>query len=186
MRIIYLQSVNTSPDNHEMDKRLSVMEERMNTIQANLDKTLQEFKTDAEKHDKEAARHETVNTRWIIASILATAGLIVIILGFMLRFFWLCSFAKNVLRPLFFFGCTYHKNQRRTLRTHLRLLIDTITRIVYLQSMNTLPDHHELDKRLAIMEERMKTMNAQNENAIDHMNSLMADLKTGCDSCMVY
>ena len=87
MRIIYLQSVNTSPDNHEMDKRLSVMEERMNTIQANLDKTLQEFKTDAEKHDKEAARHETVNTRWIIASILATAGLIVIILGFMLRFF---------------------------------------------------------------------------------------------------
>jgi len=61
------------------------MEERMNTIQANLDKTLQEFRIDAEKRDKEAARRETANTRWIMASILAAAGLIVIILGFMLR-----------------------------------------------------------------------------------------------------
>ena len=70
------------------------MEERMNTIQANLDKTLQEFKTDAERRDKEAARREieaarreTANTRWIMASILAAAGLSVIILGFMLSFF---------------------------------------------------------------------------------------------------
>jgi len=61
------------PDNHELDKRLAVMEERMNTIQANLDKTLQEFKTDAErretaaeKRDKEAAQRETANMRWII------------------------------------------------------------------------------------------------------------------------
>ena len=86
------------PDNHELDKRLSVMEERMNNIQANLDKTLnavqanldktlQEFKTDAERRDKEAARREieaarreTANTRWIIASILAAAGLIIIFL----------------------------------------------------------------------------------------------------------
>jgi len=37
---------------HELDKRQSVLEEKMNTLQANLDKTLQEFKTDAEKRDK--------------------------------------------------------------------------------------------------------------------------------------
>ena len=90
--------MNAPPDNHELDKRLSVMKERMNTIQANLDKTLnavqanldktlQEFKTDAERRDKEAARRETeaarretANTRWIIASILAAAGLFIIFL----------------------------------------------------------------------------------------------------------
>jgi len=74
-----------TPDNQELDKRLVVLEERMNTIQANLDKTLQEFKTDAERRDKEAAQRETTNTRWIMASILAAAGLIVIILGFLIR-----------------------------------------------------------------------------------------------------
>jgi len=74
-----------TPDNQELDKRPVVLEERMNTIQANLDKTLQEFKTDAERRDKEAAQRETTNTRWIMASILAAAGLIVIILGFLIR-----------------------------------------------------------------------------------------------------
>ena len=44
--------------------------------------------------------------------------------------------------------------------------------------MNTPPDNHELDKRLAVMEERMKTINAKNESAIDRMNALIADLKT--------
>ena len=57
----------------------------MNAIQANLDKTLQELKTDAERRDKEAAQRETTNTRWIMASILAAAGLIVIILGVLIR-----------------------------------------------------------------------------------------------------
>ena len=46
------------PDNHELDKRLSVMEERMNTIQANLDKTLQEFKTEAEKRETAAEKRD--------------------------------------------------------------------------------------------------------------------------------
>ncbi|MCY4304183.1 MAG: hypothetical protein OXC62_05295 [Aestuariivita sp.] len=98
MRIVYLQNMNTPPDNHKLDKRLAVMEERMNIIQANLDrtlnavqanldKTLQEFKTNAERRDKEAVRRETASTRWIMASILAAKGLSVIILGFMLSFF---------------------------------------------------------------------------------------------------
>ena len=47
-----MMEMSEAPDNHELDKRLAVLEERMNTIQANLDKTLQEFKTDAEKRDK--------------------------------------------------------------------------------------------------------------------------------------
>ncbi|MCY4207618.1 MAG: hypothetical protein OXD29_06665 [Roseovarius sp.] len=49
--------------NHELDKRLAVLEERMNTIQANLDATLKTiqanldatlnaFRADAEKRDK--------------------------------------------------------------------------------------------------------------------------------------
>ena len=63
------------------------LDKTLNAVQANLDKTLQEFKTDAERRDKEAARRETANTRWIMASILAAAGLSVIILGFMLSFF---------------------------------------------------------------------------------------------------
>ena len=38
--------------NHELDKRPAVLEERMNTIQANLDATLNAFRADAEKRDK--------------------------------------------------------------------------------------------------------------------------------------
>ena len=84
---------------HEPDKRLAVLEEKMNTLKAEntsaqerLNATLERFRTDmanskidAERRDKEAAQRETINTRWIMASILAAAGLIVIILGFMLR-----------------------------------------------------------------------------------------------------
>ena len=102
---------------HELDKRLAVMEERMNTLKAENETAFERLRSDmarrdvetanrdAEKEtaferlcsdmarrdvetanrDKEAARRETVNTRWIMASILAAAGLIVIILGFMLR-----------------------------------------------------------------------------------------------------
>ena len=77
------------------------MEERMNTLKAEntsaqerLNATLERFRTDmanskidaerrdkeAKKRDKEATHRETANTRWIMASILATAGLIVILL----------------------------------------------------------------------------------------------------------
>ncbi len=37
---------------------------------------------------------------------------------------------------------------------------------------------HEFDKRLAVLEERMNSMHAKNESAIDRMNALIADLKT--------
>lgn len=57
----------------------------MNTIQANLDKTLQEFKTDAErretaaeKRDKEAAQRETANMRWIIGGLVLACTAIVV------------------------------------------------------------------------------------------------------------
>ena len=43
---------------HELDKRLAVLEERMNTTQANLEKTLQEFKTDAEKRETAAEKRD--------------------------------------------------------------------------------------------------------------------------------
>ena len=86
--------MNTPPDNHELDKRLAVMEERMKTINAQnesaidrMNAIIADLKTEnatrdkeAEKRDKEAARREAANTRWIMASILAGAGLIVILL----------------------------------------------------------------------------------------------------------
>ena len=77
---------------HELDKRLAGMGKKMNVLRSDINSTLNAFRvdmekarTDAERRDKETARRETINTRWIMASILAAAGLIVIILGFMLR-----------------------------------------------------------------------------------------------------
>jgi len=66
---------------HHLDKRVAVMEERMNTIQANLDKTLQEFKTDAEKRDKEAAQRET---RMLLA-MAVMIGIATAIIGILIR-----------------------------------------------------------------------------------------------------
>ena len=87
------------PDHYEFDKRLAVLEERMKTLKAEntsaqerLNATLERFHTavadlraENAQRDKEAAQRETAHTRWIMASIMAAAGLIVIILGFMLR-----------------------------------------------------------------------------------------------------
>ena len=50
------------------------------SAQERLNATLERFYTAMERRDKEAARRETANTRWIMASILASAGLVVILL----------------------------------------------------------------------------------------------------------
>ena len=65
------------PDNHELDKRLAVLEERMNTIQANLDKTLQEFKTDAEKRETAAEKRD----KTLLITLIGLFGVSVTILG---------------------------------------------------------------------------------------------------------
>ena len=83
-----------TPNHHEFDKRLAVLEERMKTLKAEnasaqerLNATLERFHTavadlraENAQRDKEAAQREIVHTRWIMASILAAAGLVVILL----------------------------------------------------------------------------------------------------------
>ncbi|MCY4306338.1 MAG: hypothetical protein OXC62_16420 [Aestuariivita sp.] len=85
--IVYLQNMNIPPDNHELDKRLAVMEECIETMKAEDETAFERLRSDIARRDvetanrdREAARRETVNTRWIMTSILAAAGLIVILL----------------------------------------------------------------------------------------------------------
>ena len=79
------------PDNHELDKRLAVMEERMNTIQANLDKTLQEFKTEAEKRETAAEKRETAAEKRDKTLLITLGGLIIgaIAIGVTILGLWL-------------------------------------------------------------------------------------------------
>ncbi len=45
--------------------------------------------------------------------------------------------------------------------------------------MTETPDpDHEFDKRIDVLEERMNSMNAKNESAIDRLNTILADFKT--------
>jgi len=44
--------------------------------------------------------------------------------------------------------------------------------------MSEPPDLQEINTRLAVLEERMNSMKAQNESAVDRMNALLADLRT--------
>ena len=66
-----------APDNHELDKRLAVLEERMNTIQANLDKTLQEFKTDMADLKTDAEKRETAAEKRDKTLLITLGGLII-------------------------------------------------------------------------------------------------------------
>jgi len=52
----------------ELSERVARMEERMKTMQATYDGALERF-------GKEAARRDTVNTRWTIAAIIGVAAL---------------------------------------------------------------------------------------------------------------
>ena len=63
--------------------------------------------------------------------------------------------------------------------------VDVWKRISYVHRMNDTFDHHEFDKRLAVLEERMKTLNAENTSAQERLNAtlerfhtVIADLKT--------
>ncbi|MCY4315432.1 MAG: hypothetical protein OXC66_04870 [Roseovarius sp.] len=77
-----------TPDNQELDKRLAVLEERMNTIHANLDATLNAFRVDAVNAKADAEKRDKNATRWVVGSIgiataliLAGLGISVTILG---------------------------------------------------------------------------------------------------------
>ena len=44
--------------------------------------------------------------------------------------------------------------------------------------MNDTFDHHEFDKRLAVLEERMKTVNAENASAQERLNATLERFHT--------
>ena len=66
---------------HKLDKRQSVLEEKMNTFQANLEKTLQEFKTDAEKRETAAEKRDKTLLITISGLMTALIAIGVAILG---------------------------------------------------------------------------------------------------------
>ena len=81
----YLQSMNTSPDMQDLDKRLAVLEERMNTLKAEntsaqerLNATLEGFRTDQAQLREDMAKRETDAVKREKQQLLAIAGLIAI------------------------------------------------------------------------------------------------------------
>jgi hypothetical protein len=77
-----------APDNHELARQIAVLEERMNTFQADLTATLEGFRKDmaqrdaeAAKRDTEAAKRDKDNTRWQIGLWVAA----IVVLGFLIR-----------------------------------------------------------------------------------------------------
>lgn len=66
-------------DIHEINRKLAVLEERMNTMQADLSATLERFRADMAKRETEGARRET---RMLLV-MAAMIGLAVAIIGFL-------------------------------------------------------------------------------------------------------
>ena len=75
----YLGGMSEAPDNLQVARQLTVLEERMNTMQADLSATLERFRADMAKHEKEGAKRET---RMLLA-MAAMIGLAVAIIGFL-------------------------------------------------------------------------------------------------------
>ncbi len=77
------------PTNHELSERLSVLEEKMKTLQSDLQGTLERFradmadwKTDMANWKTDMANRDKENQRWQIGLWVAA----IVILGFIIRF----------------------------------------------------------------------------------------------------
>ena len=66
--------MSAAPDNHDLARRLAVLEERMNTKAAETEGALDRLRADMARRDKE-------NTRWQIGLWVAA----VVVLGFLIR-----------------------------------------------------------------------------------------------------
>ncbi|MCY4306943.1 MAG: hypothetical protein OXC57_01575 [Rhodobacteraceae bacterium] len=75
----------------DLDRRLSVLEERMNTITESYDrgwKLLEakmgednaRLREDSAKRDTEMAKRDTANTRWLIGVIIAASAIVIAVL----------------------------------------------------------------------------------------------------------
>lgn len=67
-----------APDNHELARRLAVLEERMNTKAAETESALDRLRADIAKRDKS-------NIQWIAAMIFGASVLIIAVIGLMIR-----------------------------------------------------------------------------------------------------
>ena len=58
------------PDNHQLAREIAVLEERMNTHQA-------DYKTALERMERRMAERDKSNTRWTLGVVFAVTGIII-------------------------------------------------------------------------------------------------------------
>jgi len=66
-----------APDTRELEKQLALVKKDMEIMKADLSATLEGFRTDAEKREKEAVQREKENQRWMIGLVLACTAIVV-------------------------------------------------------------------------------------------------------------
>ncbi len=85
-----------APDNHELARQVAVLEERMNTMQADLSATLERFEANGERRNAEiqkqlaTATERMATTRWWQTAVLLggmgiVAAVIIAAIGWMLQ-----------------------------------------------------------------------------------------------------
>ena len=70
--------MNETTDNRELEHRIDLLEERMNTHEARIDSTLNALRTDMERFNTEAVKRSDAQTKWMIGIVVAA---VVIIIG---------------------------------------------------------------------------------------------------------
>ena len=75
---ILYNAMNETTDNRELEHRIDILEERMNTHEARIDSTLNALRTDMKRFNTEASKRSDAQTKWMIGIIVAA---VVIILG---------------------------------------------------------------------------------------------------------
>jgi len=73
------------PDVRELGQQLTLVKKDMEIMKADLSATLEGFRTDAERRDKEAIQRDKANIQWIAGLVLGTAILIIAVLGLLIR-----------------------------------------------------------------------------------------------------
>ena len=73
--------MDNTPDTRALEHQLALVKKDMEIMKADLSATLEGFRTDAEKREKQAVQREKENQRWMIGLFIAT----IVILGILIR-----------------------------------------------------------------------------------------------------
>ena len=73
--------MDNTPDTRALEHQLALVKKDMEIMKADLSATLEGFRTDAEKREKQAVQREKENQRWMIGLFIET----VVILGIIIR-----------------------------------------------------------------------------------------------------